>query len=74
MFWGWSVFKRFQSSKKLGYWSPQVVFASWIELIGLRKSIKTNNLKHIHEIWPKLQVYILEGVAFGPYKKVFNAY
>jgi len=45
---------------------------SWIELM-LEKVIKDHNLKHIHEIWPNLQVYTSGGVAFGPYKKSFNA-
>ncbi len=45
---------------------------SWIELL-LEKVIKDHNLKHIHEIWPNLEVYTSGGVAFGPYKKSFNA-
>lgn len=45
---------------------------SWIELM-LEKVIKDHNLNHIHEIWPNLQVYTSGGVAFGPYKKSFNA-
>lgn len=44
---------------------------SWMELM-LQKVIDYNNLKHIHEIWPNLQVYTSGGVAFGPYKKSFN--
>lgn len=45
---------------------------SWIELM-LQKVISHHNLKHIHEIWPNLQVYTSGGVAFGPYEKSFNA-
>ncbi|NNL09166.1 MAG: GH3 auxin-responsive promoter [Croceitalea sp.] len=45
---------------------------SWIELM-LQEVIKAHNLKHIHEIWPNLQVYTSGGVAFGPYEKSFNA-
>lgn len=45
---------------------------SWIELM-LQKVIAYHNLKHIHEIWPNLQVYTSGGVAFGPYEKSFNA-
>lgn len=45
---------------------------SWIELM-LQKVIEYHNLKHIHEIWPNLQVYTSGGVAFGPYEKSFNA-
>lgn len=45
---------------------------SWIELM-LQKVIEHHQLKNIHEIWPNLQVYTSGGVAFGPYKKSFNA-
>ncbi|EWH14392.1 GH3 auxin-responsive promoter [Cellulophaga geojensis KL-A] len=45
---------------------------SWMELM-LQKVIEYNNLNNIHEIWPNLQVYTSGGVAFGPYKKSFNA-
>lgn len=45
---------------------------SWIELM-LKKVIEYNKLDHIHNIWPNLQVYTSGGVAFGPYKKSFNA-
>lgn len=45
---------------------------SWIELM-LQEVIKAHGLKHIHEIWPNLQVYTSGGVAFGPYEKSFNA-
>ncbi|WP_209404102.1 GH3 auxin-responsive promoter family protein [Pseudozobellia sp. WGM2] len=45
---------------------------SWMELM-LQKVIDYHNLNHIHEIWPNLQVYTSGGVAFGPYKKSFNA-
>lgn len=45
---------------------------SWLELM-LEAVIEGHNLKHIHEIWPNLQVYTSGGVAFGPYEKSFNA-
>lgn len=45
---------------------------SWMELM-LQKVIDHHDLKHIHEIWPNLQVYTSGGVAFGPYEKSFNA-
>lgn len=45
---------------------------SWIELM-LEKVIAYNKLDTIHDIWPNLQVYTSGGVAFGPYKKSFNA-
>ncbi|MBC2840555.1 GH3 auxin-responsive promoter family protein [Robiginitalea sp. SC105] len=45
---------------------------SWIELM-LREVINHHGLKHIHEIWPNLQVYTSGGVAFGPYEKSFRS-
>ena len=45
---------------------------SWIELM-LKEVIEGHNLNTIHDIWPNLQVYTSGGVAFGPYKKSFNA-
>lgn len=44
---------------------------SWIELM-LKKIIEHHKLKHIHEIWPNLEVYTSGGVAFKPYEKTFN--
>ncbi|MER3375412.1 MAG: GH3 auxin-responsive promoter family protein [Allomuricauda sp.] len=45
---------------------------SWMELM-LKKVIDYNDVEHIHEIWPNLQVYTSGGVAFDPYEKSFNA-
>lgn len=45
---------------------------SWNELM-LKKIIEYHNLKHIHEIWPNLSVFTSGGVAFGPYRKSFEA-
>lgn len=45
---------------------------SWIELM-LEEVIAYHNVKHIHEVWPNLQVYTSGGVAFGPYEKSFKA-
>ncbi|MDG3583797.1 GH3 family domain-containing protein [Galbibacter pacificus] len=45
---------------------------SWMELM-LKKVIAHNKVEDIHDIWPNLQVYASGGVAFGPYKKSFNA-
>lgn len=45
---------------------------SWIELM-LEKVIEHHNLDNIHQIWPNLQVFTSGGVAFGPYKKSFEA-
>jgi len=45
---------------------------SWMELM-LKEVIDHHKVKNIHDIWPNLQVYTSGGVAFGPYKKSFNA-
>jgi len=45
---------------------------SWMELM-LKEVIDYHNVENIHDIWPNLQVYTSGGVAFGPYKKSFNA-
>lgn len=45
---------------------------SWIELM-LKEVIEGHGLDNIHDIWPNLKVYTSGGVAFGPYKKSFNA-
>ncbi len=45
---------------------------SWMELM-LTEVIAHHKVSNIHEIWPNLQVYTSGGVAFGPYKKSFNA-
>ncbi|PQJ72107.1 GH3 family domain-containing protein [Polaribacter butkevichii] len=45
---------------------------AWIELM-IQKVIEFHNLKHIHEIWPNLEVYTSGGVAFKPYEKSFKA-
>jgi hypothetical protein len=45
---------------------------SWVELM-LKEVLHHNKAKNIHEIWPNLEVYTSGGVAFGPYKKSFNA-
>ncbi|TCI84664.1 GH3 family domain-containing protein [Tenacibaculum sp. M341] len=45
---------------------------SWMELM-IQKVIDYHNVKHIHEIWPNLQVYTSGGVSFASYEKSFNA-
>lgn len=45
---------------------------SWMELM-LKTVIDYHKVDNIHQVWPNLQVYTSGGVAFGPYKKSFNA-
>ncbi|MFZ5552989.1 MAG: GH3 family domain-containing protein [Bacteroidota bacterium] len=44
---------------------------AWIQLL-MEKIIKENNAKHIHEIWPNLNIYVHGGVSFTPYRESFK--
>jgi len=44
---------------------------AWIQIL-LEKILNHYKLKHIHEIWPNLSVYVHGGVSFDPYKKGFE--
>lgn len=44
---------------------------AWAQIV-LEEIIKRYNLKHIHEIWPNLSIYIHGGVAFDPYRETFG--
>lgn len=44
---------------------------AWLQIL-LEKIIERYQLKHIHEIWPNLQIFVHGGVAFEPYKKGFQ--
>lgn len=43
---------------------------AWIQIL-LEKIIAHYKVKHIHEIWPNLSVYVHGGVSFDPYRKGF---
>jgi hypothetical protein len=44
---------------------------AWIQIL-LEKIIAYHKVKHIHEIWPNLHVYVHGGVSFDPYRKGFE--
>lgn len=44
---------------------------AWIQIL-LERIIEFYKLKHIHELWPNLRVYVHGGVSFDPYKKGFE--
>jgi hypothetical protein len=44
---------------------------SWVQLT-LERIIADHGLKHIHELWPNLQVFVSGGIAFEPYRKSFE--
>ena len=41
---------------------------AWVQLL-LEKIIDYYKVKHIHEIWPDLRVYVHSGVSIEPYRK-----
>ncbi len=43
---------------------------AWVQIV-FERIIKYHNVRHIHEIWPNLNVYIHGGVAFEPYRESF---
>ncbi|MDR4987982.1 MAG: GH3 auxin-responsive promoter family protein [Bacteroidales bacterium] len=44
---------------------------AWWQIL-LEKIIDHYKLKHIHEIWPNLSIFVHGGVSFGPYVKGFE--
>lgn len=44
---------------------------AWVQIV-LEEIIKYHNVKHIHEIWPNLAIYIHGGVSFEPYRESFQ--
>lgn len=44
---------------------------AWLQIL-IEKIINRYQVKHIHEIWPNLQIFVHGGVSFEPYKKGFE--
>jgi hypothetical protein len=44
---------------------------AWVQIV-FEEIIKYHKVKHIHEIWPNLYVYIHGGVSFEPYRESFK--
>jgi hypothetical protein len=44
---------------------------AWVQIV-FEQIIKYHKVKHIHEIWPNLSIYIHGGVAFEPYRDSFK--
>lgn len=44
---------------------------AWIQIL-MEKIIEYHHVKHIHDIWPNLRVYVHGGVSFDPYRKGFE--
>lgn len=41
---------------------------AWIQIL-FERIVAHHNVKHIHEIWPNLNIYVWGGVSITPYKK-----
>jgi phenylacetate-coenzyme A ligase PaaK-like adenylate-forming protein len=44
---------------------------TWTVLL-IQKILEKTGAKHIHEVWPNLEVFLHGAVAFGPYKSLFD--
>ena len=60
-------------TKKAHEWDIGIIVGvpAWIQIL-MEKIIAHYKLKHIHEIWPNLRVYVHGGVSFDPYRKGFE--
>ena len=45
---------------------------AWLQIL-IEKIIERYKVKHIHEIWPNLQIFVHGGVSFEPYRKGFES-
>ena len=44
---------------------------SWM-LVLFKRILKKTGAKHIHEVWPNLELYMHGGVSFSPYREQFE--
>ncbi len=44
---------------------------AWVQIV-MEEVIRYHKVKHIHEIWPNLSIYIHGGVSFEPYRESFK--
>jgi GH3 auxin-responsive promoter len=60
-------------TRKADSWDIGIIVGvpAWIQIL-LEKIIAYHNVKHIHEVWPNLRVYVHGGVSFDPYRKGFE--
>jgi len=59
--------------RKAPEWNINIIVGvpAWIQIL-MEKIIAYHQVDHIHDIWPKLSVYVHGGVSFDPYKKGFK--
>ncbi len=62
-----------QIVEKANKWDIGIIVGvpAWLQIL-LEKIIEFYDVKHIHEIWPNLQIFVHGGVSFEPYKKGFE--
>ncbi len=60
-------------TRKAADWDIGIIVGvpAWVQIL-LEKIIAYHKVKHIHEIWPNLRVYVHGGVSFDPYRKGFE--
>ncbi len=60
-------------TRKADAWDIGIIVGvpAWIQIL-LEKIIAYHKVKHIHEVWPNLRVYVHGGVSFDPYRKGFE--
>lgn len=60
-------------TEKAPHWDIGVIVGvpAWIQIL-LERIIDQYSVRHIHEIWPNLSIYVHGGVSFEPYRKGFN--
>jgi hypothetical protein len=60
-------------TKKAHEWDIGIIVGvpAWIQIL-MEKIIAYYRVKHVHEIWPNLRVYVHGGVSFDPYRKGFE--
>jgi hypothetical protein len=68
----WSA-KLEEITRKAAEWDIGIIVGvpAWIQIL-LEKIIDHYGVKHIHEVWPNLRVYVHGGVSFDPYRKGFE--
>ncbi|MTI20732.1 GH3 auxin-responsive promoter, partial [Fulvivirga sp. RKSG066] len=59
--------------RKAPEWNINIIVGvpAWIQIL-MEKIIAYHKVDNIHEIWPKLSVYVHGGVSFDPYRKGFE--
>jgi hypothetical protein len=60
-------------TRKAKDWNIGIIVGvpAWVQIL-MERIIAYHKVKHIHEIWPNLMVYVHGGVSFDPYRKGFE--